>query len=416
MNVVSYKSVEHYIPSSGTPVNLWSLVRSREEFFADARGLCLRMLQAGIEGCLEEARDEAVGACRHERSEGRREYRNGYYVRKGFKTALGRIERLRIPRCRKSAWMKEVRALMARSEAALGNHVVAMFLAGCSTRAIGPLLDGVVGTSVSAGQVSRLTRRLDQAVGKFHRRPLQDKYVYLVLDGVYLKRRSSPRLFQNMATARRKVALVAYGVTHRGEKELIAFQLEPSESGAAWRRFLSRLVRQGLHGDRLRLVITDGAKGVLSALEDVFPQAKTQRCWFHKMSNVLAKVRKKHVAACLRGLRKVYTASHRRAAEAAYAAWARAWAHTEPKAVACVEADLEALLAFYAFPEPHRRMIRTTNAIERCFREVRRRTRPIGCFMNEASIERIIYALFSAMNAKWAGKPCKAFKETLAAA
>jgi transposase-like protein len=253
-------------------------------------------------------------------------------------------------------------------------------------------------------------------VRRFHDGALSDKYVYLFFDGIHLKRRASPRLFRSPAQARHRVVLVAYGITERGEKELIGYRLEAGESEAAWRRFLGGLVRRGLTGQRVRLIVTDGGKGLLSALDDFYPISPRQRCWFHKMSNVLVKVRRSNLKACLRGLRKVYEAGSRGEAERAYRLWASAWIGREPKAVRCVEQDLEELLAFYEMPQAHRKMLRTTNAIERCFREVRRRTRSIGCFVNDKSLERMIYGLFRFINEKRAGKVCKEFKARAQAA
>jgi putative transposase len=299
---------------------------------------------------------------------------------------------------------------MERARGAFEAQVVAMYLRGVSTRHVGELLDGLVGVSVSAGRVSELARKLDVEVSAFHRRALEDRYAYLFLDGVWLKSRNVPSLLRRLPEARKRVALVAYGVTHAGQKELIDFRLEKAESEAAWARFLTGLVRRGLSGDTLRLVCTDGGTGLLSALDLVYPQVPRQRCWFHKVSNVLRKVRHRHRKECLGGLRAVYTAESRPAGERAYAAWAKRWAEVEPAAVCCVERDLDDLLTFFAFPREHWRMLRTTNAIERRFRELRRRTRSVGCFMNNASIERMIYGLFTYHNRRWAGRVCREFR------
>src|SRR5204862_987619 len=111
------------------------------------------------------------------------------------------------------------------------------------------------------------------------------------------------------------------------------------------------------------------------------------------------------------GLREVYGAPTRRAAVAAYRAWATHWLEKYPAAVKCVDRDVEELLAVFDLPAEHRRMMRTTNGIERCFREVRRRTRSIGTFVNDASLERIIYGLVAYHNRKYAGRICPAFKK-----
>ncbi len=397
-------------------VNLWSLVRSPEELLGDVREGSLRVVKAGVEAWMEAVRDECVVAKEHERSDARQDRRNGYYVRKGFKTAIGMIRGLRVPRCRRRSLMRDLRERMDRAQGAVEAKAVEMFLKGVSTRQVGELLDGLVGVSMSAAKVSRLTKQLDAEVSRFHRSPLEDRYRYLLLDAIWLKSRTAPRMLKAMAEARRRVVLAAYGVTWKGVKELIAFRLEASETKDGWRRFLLGLQQRGLSAESLELVVTDGGKGLIEAVADCFPQAAHQRCWFHKLSNVMGALRAKNRKACLPGLRAVYDAPSRSAAEKAYGRWAKRWAREEPKAVRCVEQDLDALLVFYDVPREHRKMVRTTNAIERCFREVRRRTRSIGCFINDASVERILYGLFRFMNERRAGVVCKEFKTAMVAA
>jgi transposase-like protein len=410
------KTLDQYVPEEGRKVNLWSLVVSPEEFFEDVQGTSLKVVKAFLELGLEQKRDELAGVDRHARDQGRADYRNGYYLRKSFRTAIGRIEQMRIPRCRKRSLVKALEGQLDRTKGAFEEKVVEMFLKGLSVRAIGPLLDGLLGLPVSPGQVSRLARQWDHLVAQFHEGPLQESYRYLFFDGIHLKRRSAPRLFRTMAQARHRVVLVCYGITDKGSKELIGYRLEGSESEPGWRRFLGSLRRRGLTGTSVKMVITDGGKGLLNALDDFYPDSSRQRCWFHKISNVLAKLRQAHQVACLKGLRKVYAAVNRATAEAAYVAWAQEWKDRESTAVRCVETDLESLLSFYSMPQAHWKMLRTTNAIERCFREVRRRTRSIGCFVNDPSLERMIYGLFRFLNQRRAGKPCSEFKAAPTAA
>ena len=406
---VMRKTLEHYVAEEGRKVNLWSVRVRPEEFFEDVQGASLKVAKAFLEAGLEEKRDELVGADRHERGGGRGDSRNGYYLRKSFQTAIGRIEGLKIPRCRKRSLVKALEAQLERTKGAFEEKVVEMFLKGLSVRAIGPLLDGLLGLPVSPGQVSKLARRWDRQVEQYHQRPLEDRYSYLFFDGIHLKRRSAPRLFRSLSQARHRVVLVCYGITATGIKELIGFRLESSESEAGWRRFLGSLRRRGLTGASVKMVLTDGGKGLLNALDDFYPDSFRQRCWFHKMSNVLSKVRKAHLPQCLKALRQVYCAKSRTAAEAAFHAWAQEWKAQEPFAVRCVETNLESLLSFYSMPRAHWKMLRTTQAIERCFREVRRRTRSIGCFVNDPSLQRMIYGLFRFLNERRAAKPCAEF-------
>jgi len=287
-----------------------------------------------------------------------------------------------------------------------------MFLAGVSTRRVGQLLDRIIGQSVSAGTVSRITRKLDKEVKAWHSPPVQDTYVYVIFDAVYLKARWVASLFRTHRRSRKCVVLVAYGICHEGFKELIDFRLARGESAACWKQFLWSLFQRGLRADTTVLMTSDGGRGILAALEDVYPLVPKQRCWFHKMQNVANFVRKKDRSACVHELRGVYQAPNRRQALRRFQAWADRWRNLYAQAVDCLERDLEALLAFFQCPEPHRRMVRTTNAIERCFREVRRRTNGIGCFMDDGSVGRLVYAIFQYLNHKRAGQVCKEFKAT----
>ena len=163
-----------------------------------------------------------------------------------------------------------------------------------------------------------------------------------------------------------------------------------------------QLRERGLLGKRLRLIVTDGCKGLHRALETVYPYVPRQYCWVHKLRNI-ANHLKRSQQPCLEEAKAIYKEETRSAAVQQYWGWARRWREQAPGAVACLERDLETLLSFFDCPIAHRRMLRTTNAIERCFREVRRRTRPMTCFNNNASCERIIYAVFSHLNNNWKG-------------
>ena len=189
------------------------------------------------------------------------------------------------------------------------------------------------------------------------------------------------------------------------------FRLAPGETRAAWENFLTRLYRRGLQGRELRLITTDGDGGVIAGVEAAYPHVARQRCWFHKMQNVSARLRKKDRSQVLDGLRGVYSAPTRRAAVRAYHAWARRCHARYPAVVECVDRDRQELLAVFDVPAAHRRMVRTTNGIERCFREVRRRTRSIGTFVNDASIERIVYGLVAYRNRQYATRICRELKQ-----
>lgn len=273
-----------------------------------------------------------------------------------------------------------------------------VYIGGCSTRRVGEVLRLVLGTRVSAQTVSRAVKELTPLVERFHRRELEDRYRVLMLDGVTQKLKSARR------KAVVKFVLVAYGITWGGQRELIDFMVSPSESEAAWWGFLNRLHKRGLEGEVLELIVSDGSRGLVKAIEFFYPHVKHQRCWAHKLRNVADKVNKHDVTPVLAGAKKIYQAPHRKAAMKIFSRWRDRWFDQYPKAVRCLEKDLDTLLTCFDFPKELRRHIRTTNMIERSFKEVRRRTRPIGCFNNTESCERIIYAVIAYQNAQWEEK------------
>ncbi len=194
-------------------------------------------------------------------------------------------------------------------------------------------------------------------------------------------------------------ALVAYGIKFDGTRELIDFRVSKSESD--WEVFLRDLYRRGLTGERLRMIIVDGGKGLKAALDMVYPHVKRQRCWVHKLRNVAHRLPARYREDCLKGARKIYLAKNKTEAIKSFKVWKQKWAKVVPKAVICLEEDLEELLAFFDEDKKLWSKLRTTNAIERIFRELRKRTRPMCTFSNVQSGDRIIYALFVKYNKKW---------------
>src|SRR5918996_627838 len=316
---------------------------------------------------------------------GRADRRNGCY-RRHLLTELGDVE-LGVPRTRTFSPLKVVRAY-ARRARDVDRMILACFLLGLSTRKVAIALLPVLGRPVSPATVSAVAKQLDAAVAGCHRRPLKDIYRVLVLDGVVLRRKTG-------AGALARPVLVALGLRPDGKKEVIDFRLASAESAAQWEQFLGNLVRRGLTGERLEMLCVDGGSGLLAALPTAFPDIPVQRCWAHKIRNVLNKVCKPDLAVIKASLHRIMNARTLPAAWSAARRFADRWQHIYPKAVACLRADLDDLLTCFRYPSiEHRKAVRTTNAIERRFREVRRRTRPMGTFQDRTSMERILFAVF----------------------
>jgi len=176
-----------------------------------------------------------------------------------------------------------------------------------------------------------------------------------------------------------------------------------------WEGFLLNLFNRGLTGTMLQRIVTDGHQGLMNAVDLTYPGIARQRCWAHKLRNVSNYLRKKDTDMCIREARGIYNAQNRKEALEAYDKWSKKWKSISSEAVNCIEKDLEELLAFYACPQVLYKKLRTTNVIERAFREVRRRTRPMSCFNNTPSIERIVYAVLSHLNDQWGKNPLKEF-------
>ena len=330
-------------------------------------------------------------------------YRHGYYSR-GLVTQFGLVEDIQVPRLRGRSFKTRVFGRYKRHESVVEDLIEGIFLAGVSTRRVGEAVAKLLDVKVSASAVSRITKRLDSKVREFHRSPILDEYQYLIFDGVSLKVRYNGR-YQS-----RRV-LVAYGITVFGQRKLIGFRQAKGESQDSWEALLSSLYERGLKGEHLKLIAMDGSAGLKAASELVYPRALIQRCWAHKLRNVAGYCRKKYQEDLIDQARAIYQSSNRLKALSEFKCWKKAWQRTCPAAVHCLEKDLEELLNFLDCPRSHQIKIRTTNAIERSFREVRRRTRVFSCFSNLASCERIIYAIFTHLNNNWTGKPLKQFTQ-----
>lgn len=379
----------------------WKEVKEEEDWWGDVSENTLQMVKGLLEGALEGEMLEQLRVGRYRRSQQRQGYRNGYRYR-SLLTKLGMMRHLRVPRDREGHYQSKVLPRYQRRQEEVNRLVRGMFLQGVSTRKVQEVVKPLLGEGVSPQTVSRITRSLDQEVHHYHTRSLADQYVYLLLDGIVLK-------VKGALGVKKRLVLCAYGITREGQREMISFRQATAESEAQWEAFLRDLYHRGLHGKELRLVTTDGCPGLHRALDTVYPYVKRQRCWAHKLRNIAAKLRRRDQEACLTQAKKIYQATTRREAVGRFRQWAKDWRGVAPRAVKCLEEDLEELLPFLECPQAHWRKIRTTNAIERAFREVRRRTRPMSCFQNEASVDRIIFGVTSYLNTMWEGRPLVEF-------
>ena len=374
----------------------------RDQFWGDLAQHTRQSWQDLLGRLSLEARDRYLGVREYERSPARTDARNGYYER-DFVTRLGTL-RVRVARTRQQAFVPAGLARFERRAAEVLLLIREAFLRGLSTRAVGRVVALITEEPVSAQTVSRVTRHLDQAVAQFHQARLTDDWRYLFLDGVSLRVRRP-------AGRKRVQLLVAYGVRADGTRQLLAFTRSTGESQAAWEGLLQDLYRRGLEGRQLQLMVTDGCAGLAAALQTVYPRVAHQRCWVHKLRNLLGTARRRDHAAMKADAQRIYQAASRAEAEGYAQAFVRRWRDAYPSLVTRLRQDLPELLAFFQCPRPLWRKLRTTNVIERCFVEVRRRTRPMVCFVNVQSVERIIFSIFNRFNLEWTRRTLRQFTQ-----
>ena len=313
------------MPQSATIKSLPRAFRMMKAMQAQGIEWCEDYRQAGraaLKDVLEGRM--AAGIDRHlvEMAErGAADRRNGAYCR-WLMTELGEIE-LSVPRTRRFSALAVVRAY-ARRAAHIDRMILACFVLGLSTRKVAIALLPILGRRISAGTVSKLAKTLDASVAAFHRRPLKDIYPVLMLDGVVLARKTG-------AGAIHRPVLVALGLRPDGKKEIIDYRLAVAESAAQWECFLTDLYMRGLRGDRLEMICVDGGSGLLAALPTVYPGIPVQRCWAHKIRNVLDKVRKTDQAALKAALHAVMNADNRPKARSAARRLADQWQEIYPK-------------------------------------------------------------------------------------
>ena len=354
---------EVYADTIEEAISVWQEVRGEEANWGQFRGFVGRSLKYWVEESLKDAVSRKLCVSWYMREDGRTGYRNGFYERL-LVTPYGSVT-IQVPRLREGSYEHGLFGRQKLLTKEVCELILEAYLAGISTRRVGEVLEKNLGYKVSAGTVSEICKGLDKLLREFWRQPIQDKWRYLIFDAIVIKNRSA-------LGSEKRYVLVAIGIDMEGNREILAFKQVESESEVAWETFVLDLFNRGLAGEHLELITTDGNAGLIAALDTVWPYVQRQRCWFHKQQNIAAKVRKKNEVECLAGTRKIYLAKTRTEAVARFREWVARWSDEEPKAVACLKGDIEELLAIFGIPEEHRVKMRTTNMIERVFREVRR--------------------------------------------
>ena len=356
-----------------------------EDFEAKAHRAVQRLIQDGI----YEEFTEQIGADKYERTDLRIDKRKGEYPR-FFTTTFG-TSQIKIPRLRDNN-IDITYSLFdkyQRRQKKFDKMVILSMILGLSTRKQSKFFKAFIGDSVSHATASRLINNLEEDLKEFRARPIEDKYKYILIDGLWVH-------IKEARGVRKRPILFVLGITVDNKKEILAFKLAKGESEAEVTALLNDLYRRGLEGKHLKLVASDGAKGIKAGINMVYPYAKWQLCSTHKLRNLSKNIRHKvkNRPRIMPQASKIYKAETKTQAIQTFNSFYQRWRDIEPQAIRCFKKDFYDTLSFYDFAED-RNFISTTNHIERDLEEVRRRIKIQGYFKSEKSLNLWTYGIIS---------------------
>jgi transposase-like protein len=348
------------------------------------------MMRILINQAMQAERSKYLQADEYERTEERKGHANGFKP-KTVKTRIGEIT-FAVPQVREGGFYPSALEKGLRSERALTITLAEMYIQGVSTRRVKAITEQLCGVEISATQVSRATAQLDAILQEWRERPLGE-IVYLYLDARYEKVRVAGQV-------RDVAVLVATGITPEGERQILGVSVALSEHEAHWRAFLKALKDRGLHG--MELIISDDHVGLGAARRAVFGSVAWQRCQFHLQQNAGAYLPKQSMRLEVAAeIRSIFNATNKTRAEEMLQEAIQKYEKSAPRLSTWLENNLSEGFSVFDFPLEHRRSIRTSNSLERINKEIRRRTRVVGVFPNEASCLRLVSALLMEISEEW---------------
>jgi transposase-like protein len=348
------------------------------------------LIRIVVNEAMEIQRQQYLGAAPYQRTAERQGHANGFKP-KTVKTRLGEIT-FDVPQVRNGGFYPSALEKGLRSERALTLTLAEMYFQGVSTRKVAAIVEQLCGAAVSSSQVSRASASLDETLEAWRNRSLGE-IRYLFLDARYEKVRQEGQI-------RDAAVLMAVGVAADGRRQILGVSVSLGEQEVHWRAFLQSLVKRGLQG--VQLVISDDHAGLKAARTAVFGGTPWQRCQFHLQQNASAYVpRQSMKAEVAADLRMIFNAPNRSAAEAYLAQMVQKYAKTASRLADWMEQNIPEGLTVFSFPVAHQRRLRTTNGLERLSRELRRRTRVVGIFPNEAACLRLTSAILMEFHEEW---------------
>ncbi len=348
------------------------------------------MMRVMVNLAMQIERQKYLGVGPYERAPERRGQANGFKP-KTVTTRVGAVT-FDVPQVREGGFYPHALEKGTRSERALVLALAEMYVQGVSTRKVQAITEQLCGCEVSSSQVSRASAHLDELLAAWRARPLE-RMRYLYLDARYEKIRQDGHVCDG-------AVLIACGVDEQGKRRLLGVSVSLSEHEVHWRSFLQSLLARGLSG--VELIVSDAHAGLAAARRAVFGGVPWQRCQFHLQQNAMAYVPRQEMKAQVAAdLRAIFNAANRTEADRLLAAAIAKYATSAPRLASWLEANLPEGLTVFALPPAHWRRLRTTNLVERLNREIRRRTRVVSIFPNEAACLRLVSALLMEQDEEW---------------
>ena len=346
-----------------------------------------QLLTESLNSILQAESTAQLGAEPYERSASGSDSRNGARER-DLKTRIGNVT-LSVPRHRNIPFHTLVFDNYSRSEAALVTTMAEMVVNGVSTRKVSKVMETLCGTSYSKSTVSEACKGLDKAVNSFKARPLEGDYKFLYVDATYFKVRGEHRIGS-------KAMMVALAITDAGKREILGFEIYDNESKETWKLFLESLKERGLKEPKM--ITSDAHDGIIYAISKIFPNTPWQRCQTHFSRNILSHAPSKYQKAIHAALLDMYHSDTIEEARTKRDSIIDEYTEVASKAMECLDNGFEDAMTVLALPEGFRKYLRTSNHLERLNKELKRRSKVIGVFPNEGSLNRIIGSVLIELN------------------
>ncbi len=326
--------------------------------------------------------------------------KNGFYVR-NLDTVLGKLKNLKIPRDREGKFRTKLIEPYKRRDINLEDLILGMFASGMSARAVAQALESIFELKYSPSTISEISKVTVSEINKWKHRKLKKRYAVIMLDGMWLSVRRD--------TVEKEAVLFALGIDEDGYREILDFEVNPSEGAESWLEMIKRLYDRGIR--EVLLFVADGVTGLEERIKEYFPKADFQSCVVHKVRSTLNKIRAKDRKKIAKDLKRIYQASMKEEALKGFERFKEKWELKYPKVVKSWEQELYKLLTFLKYPESIQRVIYTTNLIERTIKEVRKRIKVIGALPSVSAVEKFVYLRVAMLNERWSNRVVNGFLE-----